>query len=179
MRGRLGVQAGLLSKEAWFHGNKPSLRRKVIPMKIKDNSVLPVCAVRYALGRHSYMPSLVISEIIHLIPSLMDRDLTCMRNDIADYLTHENKDCIEYKLLRTGDAMKKSRLKKLRALIREAEHLQSEYTDMICFPKEQVVDSYKDYSTGFPPYQVNIWVWGFGVCGCPAETVREATADTG
>lgn len=46
--------------------------------------------------------------------------------------------------------MKKSRLKKLRALIREAEHLQSEYTDMICFPKEQVVDSYKDYSTGFP-----------------------------
>lgn len=46
--------------------------------------------------------------------------------------------------------MKKSRLKKLRALIREAEHLQSGYTDMICFPKEQVVDSYKDYSTGFP-----------------------------
>ena len=46
--------------------------------------------------------------------------------------------------------MKKSRLKKLRALIREAEHLQSEYNDALCFPKEQVVDSYKDYSTGFP-----------------------------
>ena len=46
--------------------------------------------------------------------------------------------------------MKKSRLKKLRALIKEAEHLQSEYTDMICFPKEQVVDSAKDYSTGHP-----------------------------
>ena len=46
--------------------------------------------------------------------------------------------------------MKKSRLKKLKALIREAEHLQSEYNDMICFPKEQVVDSAKDYSTGHP-----------------------------
>lgn len=46
--------------------------------------------------------------------------------------------------------MTKSRLKKLRALIREAEHLQSEYNDALCFPKEQVVDSYKDYSTGFP-----------------------------
>lgn len=46
--------------------------------------------------------------------------------------------------------MTKSRLKKLRALIREAEHLQSEYNDALCFPKEQVVDSYKDYSTGLP-----------------------------
>ena len=73
-------------------------RRKGKVMKIRSNSVLPVCAVRYALGRHSYMPSLVINEIIHLIPSLMDRDLTCMRNDIADYLTHENKSSIEYKL---------------------------------------------------------------------------------
>ena len=46
--------------------------------------------------------------------------------------------------------MTKSRLKKLRALIREAEHLQSEYNDALCFPKEEVVDSAKDYSTGFP-----------------------------
>ncbi len=46
--------------------------------------------------------------------------------------------------------MKKSRLKKLRALIKEAEHLQGQYIDMICFPKEQVVDSTKDYKTGYP-----------------------------
>ena len=44
--------------------------------------------------------------------------------------------------------MIKSRLKKMRALIREAEHLQSQYTEMICFPKEYVSDSYKDYSHG-------------------------------
>lgn len=55
--------------------------------------------------------------------------------------------------------MKKSRLKKLRALIKEAEHLQSEYTDMICFPKEQVVDSAKDYSTG---HSHTISISGYG-----------------
>ena len=55
--------------------------------------------------------------------------------------------------------MKKSRLKKLRALIREAEHLQSQYTEMICFPKEQVVDSAKDYSTGHPQ---TISISGYG-----------------
>lgn len=44
----------------------------------------------------------------------------------------------------------KTRLKKLRALIKEAEHLQSEYNDLICFPKEPVCDSVKDYRTGYP-----------------------------
>lgn len=46
--------------------------------------------------------------------------------------------------------MKKSRLKRLRALIKEAEHLQGKYIDAICFPKEQVVDSATDYKTGYP-----------------------------
>lgn len=46
--------------------------------------------------------------------------------------------------------MTKDRLKRLRALVKEAEHLQSQYIDTICFPKEQVVDSAKDYRTGYP-----------------------------
>ena len=46
--------------------------------------------------------------------------------------------------------MTKNRLKKLRALLLELEHLESEYTDAICFPKEEVVDSAKDYTTGHP-----------------------------
>lgn len=44
----------------------------------------------------------------------------------------------------------KSRLKKLRALISETAHLQAQYDDLICFPKHQVVDTAKDYRTGFP-----------------------------
>ena len=46
--------------------------------------------------------------------------------------------------------MTKGRLKKLKALIREAEHLQSEIDEVRWFPGEPVADSAKDYSTGFP-----------------------------
>lgn len=67
-------------------------------MNDKINSVLPVCAVRYALGRQSYMPSVVIDEIMPLLPEMSDGDLQVMRNDISDYLTHENESSIEYKL---------------------------------------------------------------------------------
>lgn len=46
--------------------------------------------------------------------------------------------------------MTKERMKKLRALIKEAGHLQCQYDDLICFPKEMVQDSVKDYRTGYP-----------------------------
>lgn len=55
--------------------------------------------------------------------------------------------------------MKKSRLKKLRALIKEAEHLQSQYMDAICFPKEFVQDSANDYRTG-QPHPISISGYG-------------------
>lgn len=55
--------------------------------------------------------------------------------------------------------MTKNRLKKLRSLIKEAEHLQSEYKDMMCSPKTFVQDSVKDYSTGYPH---NIVIQGYG-----------------
>ena len=56
--------------------------------------------------------------------------------------------------------MKKSRLKKLRALIKEAEHLQSQYMDAICFPKEFVQDhSASDYRTG-QPHPISISGYG-------------------
>lgn len=46
--------------------------------------------------------------------------------------------------------MTKSRLKRLRALIKEAAHLQCQYDDLICFPVEPVKDTVKDYKTGYP-----------------------------
>lgn len=55
--------------------------------------------------------------------------------------------------------MTKNRLKKLRSLIKEAEHLQAEYEEMLCFPKTFVQDSVKDYSTGYPH---NIVIQGYG-----------------
>lgn len=42
------------------------------------------CAVRYCLGRRSYMPSLVCRYIISLLPELTDKTLDCFERDIAE-----------------------------------------------------------------------------------------------
>lgn len=55
--------------------------------------------------------------------------------------------------------MDKERLKKLRSLIKEAEHLEIEIEETRWFPKEPVADSAKDYRTGYPR---NITMAGYG-----------------
>lgn len=42
------------------------------------------CAVRYCLGRRSYMPSLVCGYITPLLPELTGRTLDCFERDIAE-----------------------------------------------------------------------------------------------
>lgn len=42
------------------------------------------CAVRYCLGRRSYMPSIICRYIIPLLPELTDRTLDCFERDIAE-----------------------------------------------------------------------------------------------
>lgn len=42
------------------------------------------CAVRYCLGRRSYMPSIVCRYIISLLPELTDNTLDCFERDIAE-----------------------------------------------------------------------------------------------
>lgn len=42
------------------------------------------CAVRYCLGRRSYMPSLVCRYIISLLPKLTDKTLDCFERDITE-----------------------------------------------------------------------------------------------
>ena len=46
--------------------------------------------------------------------------------------------------------MDKERLKKLKSLIKEAEHLEIEIEEAKWFPKKPVVDYAKDYKTGYP-----------------------------
>lgn len=43
------------------------------------------CAIRYCLGRRSYMPSLVCGYITPLLPELTDRTLECFERDIAEH----------------------------------------------------------------------------------------------
>lgn len=41
------------------------------------------CAVRYALGRRTYMPGLVIDQISKWLPLLSEKTLWCFEKDIA------------------------------------------------------------------------------------------------
>jgi len=41
------------------------------------------CAIRYAVGRRSYMPSLVIQEITPLLPQLSGKTLWCFDQDLT------------------------------------------------------------------------------------------------
>lgn len=42
------------------------------------------CAVRYCIGRQSYMPSLVIDFITPLLPYLSDGALRCFEKDLSE-----------------------------------------------------------------------------------------------
>lgn len=49
-----------------------------------DFGVVCNCAVRYCLGRRSYMPSHVCKYIASLLPELTDNTLDCFERDIAE-----------------------------------------------------------------------------------------------
>lgn len=43
-----------------------------------------VCAVRYALGRRTYMPSMVCCVIQYALSDMSDRDICCIERDIIE-----------------------------------------------------------------------------------------------
>lgn len=53
-------------------------------MRKEDISLICVCAVRYALGGRSYMPSTVCGIIKGNAGSITTNDLRIMRNDVQD-----------------------------------------------------------------------------------------------
>ena len=50
----------------------------------KNFETILLCAVRYAIGRRTYIPSLVIDYITPLLPYLSDNTLRTMAEDVAD-----------------------------------------------------------------------------------------------
>lgn len=55
----------------------------------KDFETILLCAVRYAIGRQTYMPSLVIDYITPLLPYLTDNTLRLIANEITEYEGYE------------------------------------------------------------------------------------------
>ena len=56
----------------------------------KNFETILLCAVRYAIGRRTYIPSRVIDYITPLLPYLSDNTLKLIANEIVQYDT-----CIE------------------------------------------------------------------------------------
>lgn len=47
------------------------------------------CAVRYALGRASYMPRLVMGEITPMLPDCNDKTLRVFEQDVSEWLSRD------------------------------------------------------------------------------------------
>lgn len=60
--------------------NKPKIN-----LNDEDFGCILTCAVRYSLGRQTYMPKLVYDFIRPLLPYLTNKTLVNIRNSIQDY----------------------------------------------------------------------------------------------
>ena len=58
-------------------------QKPIIGPSDQDFGCVLICAVRYAIGRQTYMPGLVIDFITPLLPLLPDRTLFVMERDVA------------------------------------------------------------------------------------------------
>lgn len=57
-------------------------------INLREDTSLIVCAVRYALGRESYISYVVPSEVRLILPQVTDGTLNTLRNDVSDWLVH-------------------------------------------------------------------------------------------
>ena len=57
------------------------------PIDVSDDNFGAVlnCAIRYCLGRRTYMPKLVMDYVRPLLPDLSDKALWCMEKDILQH----------------------------------------------------------------------------------------------
>ena len=55
----------------------------------KDFETILLCAVRYAIGRKTYIPSLVIDYITPLLPYLSENTLRLIANEITEHEAYE------------------------------------------------------------------------------------------
>lgn len=79
-----------------------------------DFGLMMNCAVRYAIGRRTYMPSAVIGFITPLLSQINDRTLHCLDQDIADakYSGGYGDECDERDWLRFHEAVKAEKIKR-------------------------------------------------------------------
>lgn len=62
------------------------MKNKHLDPTTNEFGTLVICAVRYSLGRRTYMPHVVIEYITPLLPYLDNMTLQCIDRDIAERL---------------------------------------------------------------------------------------------
>ena len=62
----------------------------VFDMRDDNFGTVVNCAVRYALGRRSYMPGVVVGYISPMVENLSTKTLWCLKRDINEAATHDN-----------------------------------------------------------------------------------------
>lgn len=67
-------------------GEQPQVGRVEID---KDFETILLCAVRYAIGRRTYIPSLVIDYITPLLPYMSEDVLKLILNEIVQHYSYE------------------------------------------------------------------------------------------
>ena len=59
--------------------------KTILSLQDDDFGMILNCAVRYALGRKTYIPKVVCEFITSLLPYVNDRTLSCFDRDIEDH----------------------------------------------------------------------------------------------
>lgn len=62
---------------------------KISKKNDNDGAVLN-CAVRYCLGRYTYMPTLVMDVIRPILKDCSDKTLWCFKKDISDWICSQS-----------------------------------------------------------------------------------------
>lgn len=64
---------------------------KAIDLSNDDFGMILNSAIRYALGRQTYLPSVIIDYITPLIPFLSDKTIWCFCNDLENFENNVQK----------------------------------------------------------------------------------------
>lgn len=61
-----------------------------VNVKSEEFGIVLNCAIRYALGRKTYVPQTVVNFIKPLLPKISDKTLSCMEHDIVSAKNYGN-----------------------------------------------------------------------------------------
>lgn len=90
----------------------------VIDLQNGDFGLILNCAVRYAIGRRTYVPSSIIGFITPMLPKLDNRTIHCFDQDIVDakYSGGYGAECDERDWMRFHEAVKTEKMNRGQAL---------------------------------------------------------------